>query len=125
MQPTRFPEANRKLTLPGEDSAPLWIHTDGQACISCWRLNWRDRLRALLHGRVWLWVFSGAVTQAPVSLECRETPFTSSRLEAGREAATERRARAAGEACGRCGLPGGRHAAWCPSADAGRDDGGR
>ncbi len=77
MTPIQFPQTNKVLTAPaGQESEiePLPVHTDGKQCISCWRLTWRERLRVLFHGRVWLCCLTGA-TQPPVWLDARETVF--------------------------------------------------
>ena len=44
-------------------SLPVW--TDGEQCVSCWRMSWWERLMALLFGRVWVSVLSGS-TQPPI-----------------------------------------------------------
>lgn len=78
MFPVKFPEANRNLLKPDgmtdEECGSLWVYTDGVTCISCWELNWRARLSALFHGRVWLSVLSGG-TQPPVWLTTAKTVF--------------------------------------------------
>lgn len=75
MTPENFPEANHTLGAPrGMDNCvPLHVHTDGKVCISRWKMGWRDRLRVLFTGRVWLWVFYGS-TQPPVALQIT-SPF--------------------------------------------------
>jgi len=76
MKPIGFKYANRELQ-PSEgkeysenvtaiDPLPVW--TDGEQCVSCWQMTWRERLAALLFGRVWLSVLSGS-TQPPVCIE--------------------------------------------------------
>ena len=78
LSPTKFPEANKNLLKPSsmtdEECSALWVYTDGRQCISCWRLTLRQRLKALLHGKVWLSVLSGQ-TQPPVWLDCDKTIF--------------------------------------------------
>lgn len=78
MEPISFPEANRKLTTPqgmtAEECGDLPVYSDGQVCASCWKPTWRERLSILVHGRVWLWVWSGK-TQPPVAVEGKKTPF--------------------------------------------------
>lgn len=71
MIPVKFPEANRELT---GSHRSLWVYTDGKQCISCWKLSWKQRLKALLFGKVWLSVLSGG-TQPPVWLDCDKTVF--------------------------------------------------
>lgn len=75
--PDRFPESNKTLGAPRgmQDSCdPLAVWTDGKVCISRWRLSWRERIAALLYGRVWLRVYSGA-TQPPVAMSAERTVF--------------------------------------------------
>jgi hypothetical protein len=75
MKPCKFPEANIELQAPtGMDNCdPMWVHRDGTHCISKWTLNWKERLRVLFTGHVWLWVVSGW-TQPPVAVSV-EYPF--------------------------------------------------
>lgn len=78
MIPVKFKEANLNLLRPNnmtaEECSSLWVYTDGKQCISCWKLSWKQRLKALLFGRVWLSVLSGT-TQPPVWLDCDNTVF--------------------------------------------------
>jgi len=78
MVPVKFPEANVNLLRPNnmtkEECSSLWVYTDGKQCISCWKLSWKQRIKALLFGKVWLSVLSGG-TQPPVWLDCDKTVF--------------------------------------------------
>lgn len=78
MTPIKFSEANRQLLKPtemsDEDCKPLWVYTDGQQCISCWRPSFWQRLQILAFGRVWLCVLTGQ-TQPPVWLDGRRSVF--------------------------------------------------
>lgn len=68
MIPVEFPESNKVLLAPPgreKDIVPLPVWTDGEQCISCYRLSWKERFSALFFGRVWLSVLSG-ITQPPV-----------------------------------------------------------
>ena len=74
MKPVWFKFSNQTLQPSGqeysenvESVAPLSVWTDGAQCVSCWRMSLRERLSALLFGRVWLALLSGE-TQPPVSL---------------------------------------------------------
>ena len=82
MKPIQFKYANRQLGAPsasgllercdrrsplelhveGIDPLPVW--TDGEQCVSCWRISLWERLAALLFGRVWLAVLSGSTQPA-------------------------------------------------------------
>lgn len=76
MKPIKFEQANKNLLKPesmtDEECSSLWVYNDGRECISCWRLTWKERIKALLFGRVWLSVLSGR-TQPPVWLACCKT----------------------------------------------------
>lgn len=77
MYPINFPEANKTLVAPvGQpDVGPLRVWSDNQEVISCWTAPWRERLRFLVHGRLWLRVMSG-YTAPPVAVEIsRGGPF--------------------------------------------------
>lgn len=72
MEPVPFRYQNRVLQPSGKEYSenvtevvPLPVWTDGEQCVSCWRMSWRERLSALLFGRVWLAILSGT-TQPPV-----------------------------------------------------------
>lgn len=75
MEPVRFRHFNKLLqpskakyseNITGVDPLPIW--TNGEQCISCWRMSFRERLSALLFGHIWLAVLSGE-TQPPVCMQ--------------------------------------------------------
>lgn len=73
MKPVDFPESNFTLgaiPMPGgakcEDLKTF--RSDDGFHISCWKAGWRDRLRILFSGQVWLWVWSGR-SAPPVSVQ--------------------------------------------------------
>lgn len=78
MKPIKFAEANKNLLKPqnmtDEECSSLWVFTDGEQCISCWKMSFKQRLSALIHGKVWLSVLSGQ-TQPPVWVDCAKTVF--------------------------------------------------
>lgn len=78
MKPIKFKEANKNLLKPqnmtDEECSSLWVFTDGRECISCWKMSFKQRLSALIHGKVWLSVLSGH-TQPPVWVDCAKTVF--------------------------------------------------
>lgn len=70
MKPINHRFTNVTLNAPAgqeDEILPLRVWTDGEQCISCWQMGWRERLSALVFGRVWLSVLSGR-TQPPVWL---------------------------------------------------------
>jgi hypothetical protein len=78
MEPTIFAEANRTLEKPPSmtdaECSPLPVFTDGEVCISKWKLTLKERLHALLRGYVWLGVHSGN-TQPPVYVIAKGSIF--------------------------------------------------
>ena len=78
MKPIKFKEANKNLLKPqgmtDEECSGLCVYTDGEQCISCWKMNWKQRIMSFLFGRVWLSVLSGQ-TQPPVWVDCDNTVF--------------------------------------------------
>jgi len=42
----------------GECSS-LDVWCDSKKCISLWKMSWKERLSALIFGRVWVYVLSG------------------------------------------------------------------
>lgn len=60
MKPTDFPESNFTFTRPSsmteEECGDLQVYRDPAVIISCWQLTWRERLRLLFTGRLWLWI---------------------------------------------------------------------
>ena len=54
MTPVEFPEQNTTFAKDQPEYLPLPAFTDGTHVVSCWRLTWRERLRLLFGGRLWL-----------------------------------------------------------------------
>jgi hypothetical protein len=77
MKPYKFRQATKCLTKPSDmtdsECVELWVYQDTglASTLSCWKLTWRERLSAMLFGRVWLWVRSGGATQPPVALQAK------------------------------------------------------
>ena len=75
-RPTDFKEANFTYTKPpgmtDEECVSLRVYRAEGLAISCWRLSWRERIVALLTGRLWLHVLGNG--HPPIALET-ETPF--------------------------------------------------
>ena len=77
MKPIDFKESNCNLGRPqgttAEQCSSLPILQSNDFCISLWQATWKDRIRFLFTGRMWLSVWSGK-TQPPVKLSIEE-PF--------------------------------------------------
>ena len=69
MEPMQFKQANKNLLKPesmtDEECGNLPVFTDGVQCISLWKMTWKERLLALLFGKLWVYVISG-YTQPPI-----------------------------------------------------------
>lgn len=78
LKPVKFPEANKNLLKPDsmtdEECSSLWVYNDGKECVSCWHLNWKQRILAIIFGKIWLSILSGH-TQPPVWIDCGKTVF--------------------------------------------------
>lgn len=78
MKPTKFKEQTKILSRPksmtDEECGSLPVYTDEKFCISCWKMNFKERLKALAFGKIWVWVHSGG-TQPPIALKCCKTVF--------------------------------------------------
>jgi len=78
MKPLWFEEVNKTLLKPGgwtdEECGPLSVFTDGKLCVSLWELTEEEKQEILTHGRIWLFVYSGA-TQPPVAMTTKEEIF--------------------------------------------------
>ena len=77
MKPINFKESNKNLLKPESmkdgECGSLPVYNDGVYCISCWKLSFRERIKLLFSGKIWLWVWFGD-TQPPVCLEATN-PF--------------------------------------------------
>ena len=78
MKPIKFKEANKNLQKPknmkDKECGSLWVYSDGKQTISCWKMSFKQRVKALIWGRIWLSVLSGE-TQPPVWLQSEKTVF--------------------------------------------------
>ena len=79
MKPVNFMHSNKILQPSGARYSenvtrvePLHIFTNGEQCVSCWNMTWRERLSALIFGRVWVATLSGQ-TQPPLFVEAAKT----------------------------------------------------
>lgn len=74
MNPVQFEQANAQLHAPKgmeKEVETLHVYRDGTYHISKWTLNWKERLKVLFSGTLWLWVMSSH-SQPPVSLDVRD-----------------------------------------------------
>lgn len=54
MKPIEFPEQTMVWAKDQPPYQPLPAYVNETETISCWRLTWRERLRVLVGGRLWL-----------------------------------------------------------------------
>lgn len=75
MKPIDFPQSTKVLQRPStmteQECQSLHVWNDGKQCVSCWKMSFKERIKVIFHGKVWLGVLSGK-TQPPVFLsgEC-------------------------------------------------------
>jgi hypothetical protein len=79
MTPIHFPEANvdmkgDHLEISGEKVGNLPVYSGQDQFVSCWKMSWRERVHALLHGTCWLQLYTDQFP--PVSLTAGATIFT-------------------------------------------------
>lgn len=79
MKPIKFEGMERELASPlgmtKEECGSLPILVlNKNTVVSCWKMTWRERLKALITGKIWCGVRSG-LTQPPVFLTV-DQPFT-------------------------------------------------
>ncbi len=78
MEPIAFDYQTKVLNRPEgmteEECGPLPVYSDGEQCISLWKMSWRERISALIFGKVWLRIHSGH-TQPPVAIDSTNQIF--------------------------------------------------
>lgn len=67
MYPTEFKE---QTVIFGKDQPqylplPAHVSADGMEVTSCWRMNWKERIRALVTGRIYFTVLSFGESPQP------------------------------------------------------------
>lgn len=69
MKPIDFPQSTKVLQRPStmaeSECQSLHVWNDGNQCVSCWKATFKERIKILFTGKVWLGVLSGK-TQPPV-----------------------------------------------------------
>ena len=78
MKPMEFKEQNKILTKPSnmtdDECQSMPVFTDGANCISCWKMGFKDKLKAIIFGKLWIYVWSGK-TQPPIAPVFGKTVF--------------------------------------------------
>ena len=81
MRPVQFKGSNKRLKPSGTQYSrnvtgvePLHVWTDSEQCVSRWKMSLRERVSALLFGRVWVALLSGG-TQPPTSVSVDRSYF--------------------------------------------------
>lgn len=87
MKAIDFEQSNKNLAKPvgttDEECGSLHVYSDGKYCLSLWKGDWKDRLRYLFTGRMWLWVWFGH-TQPPVMMQTNH-PWENTEKNDGKE----------------------------------------
>jgi hypothetical protein len=79
MRPKNFKESNIVMGKGQEEYEPLpAFRADDEAgmVVSCWQLSWRERLRALWKGEVWLMMMTFRKPMQPVYLTVVKPLYT-------------------------------------------------
>ncbi len=80
MKPIKFPQVNKTLLDNGyrsgmcKDISSLPIWTNDEMCTSLWKMTWKERISALIFGRIWVDIISGS-NQPPIALSVRRDVF--------------------------------------------------
>lgn len=78
MKPIKFKEQTGILLklhdMSDEECESLPIHFTGDHYISCWKMNFKERIKALFFGKIWLYIYS-KISQPPVGIVCDKTVF--------------------------------------------------
>lgn len=64
----------KPVDMTKEECSTLPIYSDGEYINSCWKMSFIERIRALLFGKIWLYVRTKK-THPPIAMECRKTIF--------------------------------------------------
>ena len=75
MTPIEFPQQTIVWAKDQPPYLPLPAYTDARETISCWRLTWRERLKILFFGRLWLRQMNFGNALQPQE-PCVDTPFS-------------------------------------------------
>jgi hypothetical protein len=75
MKPIAFKGHNTVIAKDQPEYLPLPAHVskgDNGEVISCWKMSWRERIKALLRGKVWLcvWTFNAPLQPQRMEIDC-------------------------------------------------------
>lgn len=93
LTPVDFAEANCDLQplFRAKNCEGMRVFSDGEACISCWKMSFRQRLNALIYGRIWLSIKSGH-SMPGTWLSCEKSCFIKDKNARRRESTSNRSA---------------------------------
>lgn len=74
MKPVKFPEMTATLAEDQPEYQPLPVYMNTRETISCWKLTFRERIKILFTGRLWLRQYNFRRNLQP-QLPQTETPF--------------------------------------------------
>lgn len=73
MKPIDFKQSNIML-VGGGKIKDLPAYSSGEYIVSCWKMGLKEKLNALLFGKVWL-VVKSSKTQPPMKMHCERKGF--------------------------------------------------
>lgn len=92
MKPIQFPEANVTFAKDQPEYLPLPAYRDHHdpsgTVISCWKLSWRERIKALVFGRLYLSQMTFHEALQP-QLPAIDSPFVPASLTPARDDAVD------------------------------------
>lgn len=77
MKPIKFNECNLTLLgreIEGKRIRNLPAYSDGKLIMSCWKMNFKDRIKAFFFGTIWLQI-RAQDTHPPVAMICDKNGF--------------------------------------------------
>lgn len=74
MRPIKFTEMNCVFQKENSEKNELPVYMDEDQIVSCWKLSFMDRVKAVIFGRVWM--STSGNEQPSVWLDCDRTVFT-------------------------------------------------
>ena len=73
MKPIEFKQSNLTL-IGGGKIKDLPVYRGGDHIVSCWKMSLKEKLSALLFGKVWL-IVKSRKTQPPMKMHCERKGF--------------------------------------------------
>jgi len=80
-KPINFQESNITLKPARPQDGELPIYLDNGNSLSCWKLSFNERIKALLFGRIWVCLMTHGKNQPAMWIHSGRTAFRNTRGE--------------------------------------------